>query len=121
MLERPAKVSEILEEAIDLADVSWDLRETSFELEAACRRLGVHVVHRWDADRGDDIPYEVLEQLRGAPALPLHLIEYQGEQWRVAAIDLPPEFDGMEVMSIPSEHTPRWLSLVRADEITDDL
>lgn len=118
MIERPARVSEILEEAVEVSQDSWDLREASFELDAACKRLGLPIIHRWD---GDEIPYEILDQIRGEQAVPLLEVEYEGESWRVASIDLPPEFDGTEVRLIPRDHTPRWMSLVRSEDVVDDL
>jgi hypothetical protein len=116
------KMTDLVEQAVELADAATcDLREVSFELEAACKMVGLEIIHRWDEDREKPVPYLVLEQLRGRMAEPLMQIEYDGELWRVTSIDLPPEFDGINSYTIPEDHTPRWLSVVRADQIIDDL
>ena len=83
--------------------------------------LGVPVFRRWDEDRDDPVPGEVLLQLWGRQASPLLEIEWEGGRFRVSSIDLPAECQGSNDYLIPFDHTPRWLSIVACDSIDIDL
>jgi hypothetical protein len=115
-------LSQLIESAVDSScEETIDLREICFELEAACRQVGLQVEHRFDEMSGAPVPEEICSQLWGRSAGALMEIEYLGQEWKIVSIDLPAEFDGLREQTIPIGHTPRWLGLVRSDSIIQDL
>lgn len=122
MSPTPASLRALIEAAVELADHPFgDMREICFELDPACRMVGVPVFRRWDEDRDDPVPHEIVVQLWGRQASPLLEVEWEGAPFRVSSIDLPPECRGSNDYMIPFDHTPRWLSLVACDSIDIDL